>query len=198
MSVRLRLRRQGRKGRPFYHIVAADSRAPRDGKFLEKVGSYNPTANPAVIEVDHALVIKWLQNGAQPTNTVSSILRYTGVNLKYALIKQGKSEEEINRIFDRWMNEKLEKIQAKKDGISAAEAAALEAALAQENVVRLARAEAIAAKNAPPVVEAPVVEEATEEAPAEEVAAEAPAEEAPVAEAPAAEAPAAEEAPKGE
>ncbi len=194
MSVRLRLRRQGRKGRPFYHIVAADSRAPRDGKFLEKVGSYNPTANPAVIEVDHALVIKWLKNGAQPTNTVSAILRYTGVNLKYALIKQGKSEDEINRIFDRWMDEKLAKIQAKKDSISAEEAKALEEALAKENVVRQARAEAIAAKNAPPVEETPEAEEATEEAPAE-AAAEAPAAEA---EAPAAEAPAAEEAPKGE
>ena len=114
MSVRLRLRRQGRKGHPFYHIVAADARVARDGKFLEKVGSYNPTANPAVIEVDHDKAIKWLQNGAQPTNTVKAILRYTGVNLKYALIKQGKSQEDIDRIFTRWMNEKLAKIDAKK------------------------------------------------------------------------------------
>lgn len=170
MSVRLRLRRQGRKGRPFYHIVASDSRAPRDGKFLEKVGTYNPTANPAVIEVDHDLAIKWLRNGAQPTNTVSAILRYTGVNLKYALIKQGKSDEEVTRIFDRWMKEKLAKIQAKKDGISAAEAKALQDALAKEEAVRVARAEAIAAKNAPPVEAAPAAEEA--EAPAEEEATE--------------------------
>ena len=83
MPVKLRLRRQGRKGRPYYHIVAADSRSSRDGKFLERVGSYNPVADPAEINVDHELALKWLQNGAQPTDTVRAILRYTGVNLKF-------------------------------------------------------------------------------------------------------------------
>jgi small subunit ribosomal protein S16 len=169
MSVRLRLRRQGRKGRPFYHIVAADSRSARDGKFLEKVGTYNPTANPAVIEVDHDLAIKWLKNGAQPSTTVQAILRYTGVNLKYALIKQGKSEAEVNRIFDRWMSEKLAKIQAKKDNISSGKAKAIEAALAKEAEVRAAKEAAIVAKNTPPAEEAPAAEEAAEEV-AEEAA----------------------------
>ena len=158
MSVRLRLRRQGRKGHPFYHIVAADSRVARDGKFLEKVGSYNPTANPAVIEVDHDKAIKWLQNGAQPTNTVKAILRYTGVNLKYALIKQGKSQEAIDRIFTRWMNEKLAKIEAKKDRISDEKANALKKALAHEADVKAAKEAAIIAKNTP-APEAPAAEE---------------------------------------
>ncbi|MBK9448666.1 MAG: 30S ribosomal protein S16 [Bacteroidetes bacterium] len=168
MSVRLRLRRQGRKGHPFYHIVAADARVARDGKFLEKVGSYNPTANPAVIEVDHDKAIKWLQNGAQPTNTVKAILRYTGVNLKYALIKQGKSQEDIDRIFTRWMNEKLAKIDAKKDRISEEKANALKKALAHEADVKAAKEAAIIAKNTPPAPEAP---EAPEEPAAEEEAA---------------------------
>jgi small subunit ribosomal protein S16 len=162
MSVRLRLRRQGRKGHPYYHIVAADARVSRDGKFLEKVGSYNPTANPAVIEVDHDKAIKWLKNGAQPTNTVRAILRYTGVNLKYALIKQGKSQEDIDRIFNRWMTEKLAKIEAKKDRISTEKARALNKAMAHEAEVKAAREAAIAAKNTPPPAEEPAAEASAE------------------------------------
>jgi small subunit ribosomal protein S16 len=158
MSVRLRLRRQGRKGQPFYHIVAADGRVARDGKFLEKVGTYNPIANPAVIEVDHDKAIKWLKNGAQPTNTVKAILRYTGVNLKYALIKQGKDEATVDLIFNRWMNEKLAKIDAKKDRISAAKAKAIQDALKHEGDVKAAKEAAIIAKNTPP----PAVEAAAE------------------------------------
>lgn len=177
MPVKLRLRRQGRKGRPYYHIVAADSRSPRDGKFLEKVGSYNPVTNPAEIQVDHDVAIKWLQNGAQPTETVKAILRYTGVNLKYALIKQGKSEEEVERIYSKWVADKQARIQSKKDNLSAAAIAKAEAAAKAEAKKREERAAAIAAKNAPPVEE--VAEEAAEEAPAAEAeAAEAPAAEA--------------------
>jgi small subunit ribosomal protein S16 len=170
MSVRLRLRRQGRKGQPFYHIVAADARVARDGKFLEKVGSYNPTANPAVIEVDHDKAIKWLKNGAQPTNTVKAILRYTGVNLKYALIKQGKDAAEVDRIFTRWINEKLSNIEAKKDRISAAKAKAIHEALKHEGEVKAAKEAAIIAKNTPPPAEAPA--EAEAEGAGEESAAE--------------------------
>jgi small subunit ribosomal protein S16 len=168
MSVRLRLRRQGRKGHPYYHIVAADARVSRDGKFLEKVGTYNPTANPAVIEVDHDKAIKWLKNGAQPTNTVKAILRYTGVNLKYALIKQGKSPEEQDRIFTRWMNEKIAKIEAKKDRISEEKARALNKALAHEAEVKAAKEAAIVAKNTPPQDEPAAEPVAEAEAPAAE------------------------------
>jgi small subunit ribosomal protein S16 len=159
MSVRLRLRRQGRKGQPFYHIVAADARVARDGKFLEKVGTYNPTANPAVIEVDHDKAIKWLKNGAQPTETVKAILRYTGVNLKYALIKQGKDDATVDMIFTRWMTEKLEKIEAKKDRISAAKAKAIHDALKHEAEVKAAKEAAIIAKNTPPPAEPAAAEE---------------------------------------
>jgi small subunit ribosomal protein S16 len=158
MSVSLRLRRQGRKGQPFYHIVAVDGRVARDGKFLEKVGTYNPTANPAVIEVDHDKAITWLKNGAQPTNTVKAILRYTGVNLKYALIKQGKSPEDVDRIFTRWMNEKLANIEAKKDRISTAKADAVRDALKHEATVKAAKEAAIIAKNTPPPAEEPAAE----------------------------------------
>jgi small subunit ribosomal protein S16 len=204
MPVRLRLRRLGRKGRPYYHIVAADSRARRDGRYLEKVGTYNPIADPAEITVDHDLAIKWLKNGAQPSNTVKAILRYTGVNLKYALIKQGKTEEEIERIYGKWLEEKEAKISAKKENLRETEKARKANALKHESEVRAAKAAEIAKKRG---VEEPAAEEGegaaeeSAEAPAAENA-EAPVaeatEEAPAAEeeAPAAEAPAEEE--KGE
>lgn len=168
MPVKLRLRRQGRKGVPYYHIVAADSRTPRDGKFLEKVGSYNPISNPAEINVDHDLAIKWLKNGAQPTKTVRSILRYSGVTMRYALIVQGKSQEEIDRIYGKWEEEKKAKIDGKKTRLKTAAEKAKEVALAHESTVREKRAAAIVAKNTPapaPVAEAPEVEA---EAPANE------------------------------
>ena len=163
MPVKLRLRRQGRKGVPYYHIVAADSRTPRDGKFLEKVGSYNPISNPAEINVDHDLAIKWLKNGAQPTKTVRSILRYSGVTMRYALIVQGKSQEEIDRIYGKWEADKKAKIDGKKSSLKSAAEKAKEAALAHEGTVREKRAAAIQAKNTPapaPVAEAEVEAEA--------------------------------------
>lgn len=197
MSVRLRLRRLGRKGRPYYHIVAADARARRDGRYLEKIGTYDPVANPAAIIVDHEATIKWLQNGAQPSNTVKAILRYTGVNLKFALIKQGKSEEEIERIFGKWQEEKEAKISSKKDNLREESRSKKADALKAEAAVRANKAAAIAKKNQveEPVVEAPAEEAA--EAPAAE--AEAPAAEAVEAPAAEAEAPAVEaEAPAAE
>jgi len=153
MPVKLRLARHGRKGRPFYYIVAADSRSPRDGKFLEKIGTYNPVSDPAQIDVNHDAALKWLQHGAQPTDTVRNILRYAGVNLKFALIKQGKSEEEIDRIYGNWRAEKDAKIDAKKRGITEAQAKAEAEALERERKLKEDRAAAIAAKNAPPVEE---------------------------------------------
>lgn len=166
MSVKLRLRRQGRKGVPYYHIVAADSRTTRDGKFLEKVGTYNPISNPAIIDVDIDIAIKWLRNGAQPTNTVRAILRYTGATLKYALTVQGKSQEEIDRIFDKWKAEKVAKVDAKIGGIaSSAQKNALDK-LAAETKVREKRAAAIVAKNTPAPAPAPepvAAEEAADE-----------------------------------
>ena len=90
MAVKLRLKRMGSKQKPFYRIVAADSRCPRDGRFIEKVGTYNPVKNPAVITVDEEKAIKWLNNGAVPTDTVKNILSKAGVMKKFAEEKQGK------------------------------------------------------------------------------------------------------------
>jgi len=171
MPVRLRLARHGRKGQPFYYIVAADSRAPRDGKYLQKIGTYNPMPDPAVIKVDHDAAIKWLKNGAQPSDTVRSILRYTGINLKFALIKQGKDPEQVEAIYSRWLAEKEAKISGKKERISAEAAKRAADALAQEAKLKEEKAAAIAAKNAPPVEETP-----EEEAPAAAAEGEAPAE----------------------
>lgn len=170
MAVKLRLRRLGSKGAPYYHIVAADSRSARDGKFLEQIGSYDPTRNPAVIDVNHDSAIKWLKNGAQPTETVSAILRYTGVNLKYALMKQGKDAETVEKMFTDWMQKKADKIQAKKDRLATEKTSTAASRLEHESKVRAAKAAAILAKNTPPpVTEVPVAEAAEEapEAPAE-------------------------------
>lgn len=102
MPVRLRLRRQGRGKSPHYAIVAADSRSPRDGRFIEKVGFYNPVKSPAELFIDHELALKWLGYGAQPTDTVNGLLRHSGITLKFALRKQGKSEDVQKSIFEGW------------------------------------------------------------------------------------------------
>lgn len=187
MPVKLRLRRQGRRKAPHYAIVAADSRSPRDGRYIEKVGFYNPIAQPAHVHIDQDLVIKWMKNGAQPTGTVRDILRHTGTTLKYALVKQGKSEEQVAAIYDRWLEEKRKKRKKKMILVDAAGNPLEE--------VPTAAAAAPAATPAEPAMDAPADDAAdTAEATAEEVAAEAPAEEAPAAEAAAEETPAAEAA----
>ena len=163
MPVRLRLRRLGRKGVPYYHIVAADARAPRDGKFIEKVGSYDPTQNPAAITLDDEKALKWLKNGAQPTDTVRAIFRYKGINLRHALYKQGKDPETIAEIYGKWKAEKEAAIKGKKEDLEAAKAADRAQRLEAERKVKEARAAAIAARNAPPVEETPEEEAATEE-----------------------------------
>lgn len=113
MAVKLRLRRQGRSKAAQYSIVAADARAPRDGKFIEKVGFYNPKKEPAELYLNEEIALKWLSRGAQPTDTVKSLFRHAGINLRFALIKQGKSEEEQKRIYDRWWSENGKNKQAK-------------------------------------------------------------------------------------
>jgi len=124
MPVKLRLARHGRKKFAFYHIVAADGRAPRDGKFIEKLGIYNPNTNPATIELDFDKSLDWLEKGAQPTETVRAILSYKGVlmkrHLKTGVRKGAFSEEEAEKRFAAWLKEKEAKIQAKKDGLDRA------------------------------------------------------------------------------
>jgi small subunit ribosomal protein S16 len=191
MPTKIRLQRHGRKGYAFFHIVAADSRAPRDGKFIEKLGVYNPNTNPATIDIDFDSAVKWLENGAQPTDTCRAILSYKGVLYKKHLqggVKKGAfSQEEADARFDKWMNDKTSRIQQGADSIVKAQEKAKADALKAEVAKNEEMAAKVAAKNSPLAEE---VEATAEAAEGEEVAAEA-AEEAPVAEA---EAPAAEEA----
>ena len=170
MSVKIRLQRHGKKGKPFYWIVAADARAKRDGKYLEKLGTYNPNVNPAEINLDIDLAVAWLQNGAQPTDTAKNILSYKGAMLKNHLVggirKGALTQEQADAKFAAWLEEKAAKISDKEAGLSKAQSEAKAAALAAEKAVNEARIEA-----AKPVVEEVVVEEAVAEAEAEAEAA---------------------------
>ncbi|MDO5656223.1 MAG: 30S ribosomal protein S16 [Flavobacteriaceae bacterium] len=122
MAVKIRLQRHGRKGRPFYHIVIADSKVKRDGKFIERIGSYNPITNPATIDLDVDKAVDWLQKGAQPTNTVRNILSYKGALLKKHLMggvaKGAFDEAEAEKRFNEWLEGKEKQISDKKSGLS--------------------------------------------------------------------------------
>ena len=160
MSVKIRLQRHGKKGKPFYWIVAADARAKRDGKYLEKLGTYNPNVNPAVIDLNIDKAVEWLQNGAQPTDTAKNILSYKGAMLKNHLVggirKGALTQEQADAKFAAWIEEKAAKISDKEAGLSKAQSEAKAKALAAEKAVNEARIEA-----AKPVVEE-VVEEVAE------------------------------------
>ena len=163
MPVKIRLQRHGKKGKPYYWIVAADSRSKRDGKYLEKLGAYNPNTNPATIELDVNGAVQWLQNGAQPTDTAKAILSYKGAMLKNHLsggVRKGAlTEEQAEAKFNAWLEEKSSKVQAKEEGLSKVEADAKAKALEAEKAVNEARIAAAA-----PVVEEVVAEDvATEE-----------------------------------
>lgn len=158
MPVKIRLQRHGKKGKPFYWVVAADARAKRDGKFLEKLGIYNPNTNPATIELNVDSSVTWLNNGAQPTETARRILSYKGVLLKHHLMggvrKGALTEEQAEEKFNAWLAEKDAIVQAKKDGLSKEQADARAAALAAEKEVN-AKREAAAAMPEEEVVETP-------------------------------------------
>lgn len=163
MPVKIRLQRHGKKGKPFFWIVAADARSKRDGKYLEKLGTYNPNTNPATINLDVDGSVKWLENGAQPTDTARALLGYTGVLLKKHLkggVKKGAfTEEQAEDKFNAWLEEKAAKINAKATGLQSDKDAASAKALEAEKAVNEARI----------VANAPVVEEAAQE-PATETA----------------------------
>ena len=172
MPVKIRLQRHGKKGKPFYWVVAADARAKRDGRYLEKLGTYNPNSNPATvdIQIDHA--VSWLEKGAQPTDTARTLLSYKGVMLKHHLnggVRKGAlTQEEADKKLAAWLEEKDAKIQAKKDGLTQADADTKAKRLADEKAVsdkRLADAAALEA-------EAEAAEAAATAAAAEEAAAE--------------------------
>ena len=203
MSVKIRLARRGRKKQAIYDVVVADARAPRDGRFIEKLGTYNPNTNPASININNERALTWLLNGAQPTDTVKAMLSYRGVMLKKHLqigvLKGAISQEQADAKFNAWLSEKDTKIEGKKDQLAAAKADARKAALAAETAKNQARIDAIKAREAAAIAAAePAVEEVEETATAVEApVAEAPVveEEAPAADAPVVETPAAEEAP---
>jgi len=195
MAVKIRLAKKGRKKLAYYHIVVADSRSPRDGRYIEKIGSYNPVTNPATIELDFGKALGWLQNGAQPTETCRAILSYKGVMLKKHLlegVKKGAFDEaEAERRFNEWLKQNEEKIDSKKSKLEKsaddskknrieAEKKINEARAAElaKKIAQLVAKEAAADKETPAEVEAPADETPATPA-AEETSPEAVAEEKP-------------------
>ena len=177
MATKIRLQRHGRKNYAFYQIVIADSKAPRDGKFIERIGSYNPNTNPATINLDFERALYWVQTGAQPTDTTRNILSEEGVYMmKHLLggVKKGAfTMEECQAKFEAWSKAKNATVEATKAKLSDAKIADLKARMEAEKAVNAAKAEAVAAKKAEQAAAeaaANATEEATEEAPAAESA----------------------------
>ena len=204
MSVKIRLQRHGKKQKPFYWIVAADARSKRDGRYLEKLGTYNPNTNPATIDLNLDQAVQWLHNGAQPTDTARAILSYKGALMKHHLdggVRKGAlTQEQADAKLAKWLEEKAGKVDIKKEGLSKAQEAAKAKALKAEKAanekraaaaVEAAKVEEVAEEVAVEEVEAPeaVTEVAVEESAAEVATEEVVAEDAPVVE----EAPATEE-----
>ena len=152
MAVKIRLARKGRKKLAFYHIVVADSRSPRDGRYIEKIGSYNPVTNPATIELDFDKALGWLQNGALPTDTCRAILSYKGVMLKKHLlegVKKGAFDEaEATKRFEEWVKQNEAKIEAKKSGLEKSKDDELGSRLAEEKRINEARTARLAKRKA--------------------------------------------------
>jgi small subunit ribosomal protein S16 len=192
MSVKIRLQRHGKKGKPFYWVVAADARSKRDGRYLEKIGTYNPNTNPATVELNLESAVQWLHNGAQPTDTARAILSYKGALLKHHLdggVRKGAlTQEQADAKLAAWLEAKSGKVDAKKDGLSKKQAEAKAKALKAETVANEKRANA--ALEAAKAAEAPEVTEEVAVETTEEVVAEVAVEETPAVE----EAPATEEA----
>ncbi|NNF01342.1 MAG: 30S ribosomal protein S16 [Bacteroidia bacterium] len=203
MSTKIRLQRHGKKGSPYFHIVVADSRAKRDGKYIERIGSYNPNVNPALIELDNDKALDWLDKGAQPSDTARAILSYRGVMYRKHLMrgvrKGALTEEQAQEKYEAWLSEKTQKIADKTTKIQSDVQSARTKALEAESAVKEERAKKIMAKQSALAGEAAAAEEgatdaptAEGDAPAEataEASADAPAEQA---EAPSAETPAAQ------
>ena len=180
MSVKIRLQRHGKKGKPFYHIVVADSRSRRDGRFIEKLGTYNPITNPATIELNVDSAVQWLNNGAQPTDTARAILSYKGAlykkHLQGGVAKGAFDEAEAEKRFNAWLEGKEKAVAGKVEGLATAKADAKKAALDAETKKNQERvdaqnallAEAKAAEEAANAPAEEVVAETTEETPAAE------------------------------
>lgn len=189
MPVKIRLQRQGKKHNAFYHIVVADSRAPRDGKFIEKLGTYNPNSNPALVEINTDRALSWLFNGAQPTDTTRTILSHKGVmykkHLQVGVQKGSITQEQADAKFAAWLEAKNEKNQQAVSNLAKNKAESIQSRLAEEAKIKEAKAKALAEKKSAlaaeaaqaaaaatqvetPVAEAPAAEEGEAEAPAAE------------------------------
>jgi small subunit ribosomal protein S16 len=175
MAVKIRLARRGRKKKAIYDIVVADARAPRDGRFIEKLGIYNPGTNPASIVLESDKAVDWLLKGAQPTDTARSILQHEGVllrkHLQVGVLKGAISQEVADSRFEEWKGSKTDRKATAADTLAQQKDADKKAKLDAERKVSDTRAEAIAKKNAPPVEEAPAIEEVVEETATAETAA---------------------------
>jgi small subunit ribosomal protein S16 len=165
MATKIRLQRFGKKGKPIYHIVAADSRSKRDGRSIERIGSYDPNISPAKIDINHDRALYWVQVGAVPTDTVRTILSYTGVMMKKHLLdgvkKGAHTEEQAIEKHHAWLEAKAKKIGEATSAIQKTKADAATKALEAEKLIRANREAEIKAKNTPVVEEAPVVEESS-------------------------------------
>lgn len=162
MAVKIRLQRHGKKDSAFFHVVVADGRAPRDGAFIEKLGVYNPNTNPATIDINFDNTLKWLQNGAVPTDTCRAILSYKGVLMKKHLLdgvrKGALTEAQVEQKFSKWLSEKESKIVNKKDNLASDKKKAVAEKLKAEAAVKDAKAAKIAAKVVPATEESPAAE----------------------------------------
>ena len=179
MATKIRLQRFGKKSKPFYHVVVADARSPRDGKFIERLGSYNPNTNPATIEINFDKTLDWVNKGAQPTDTVRAILSYKGILYKKHLeggVKKGAlTAEQADAKFAEWLQSKESKIEGKKDSLTKSKDEVKKAALAAEAKKKEDMAAAIVAKNTPPAEEVADEEVVAETETSEDAAPEAPA-----------------------
>ena len=173
MPTKIRLQRHGKKGSAFFHIVIADGRAPRDGKFIEKLGTYNPTTNPATIDINLDRALHWLQTGAQPTDTCRAILGYRGVlyknHLQKGVSKGALTQEQADAKYENWLADKGNKISSKIETLTKTQSESEKQRFAAEAASKEAKAAKIAAKNTPPpaeeaAAEAPAAEEGSTEA----------------------------------
>ena len=176
MPVKIRLQRHGKKGKPFYWVVAADARSKRDGKYLEKIGTYNPNTNPATIDLNLESAVQWLHNGAQPTDTARAILSYKGALLKHHLdggIRKGAlTQEQADAKLTSWLDEKAGKVDAKKLGLTKEQADAKSKAFKAEQAVNAKRLASAAQAEADLIAANAPVEEVEEEVVAEDTVAE--------------------------
>ncbi|HYG20716.1 MAG TPA: 30S ribosomal protein S16 [Ohtaekwangia sp.] len=183
--VKIRLARRGRTKLATYDVVVADARAPRDGRFIEKLGTYNPLSNPATININDDRAFHWVMNGAQPTDTVKAMLSYRGIlmkkHLQIGVLKGALTQEQADAKLADWLKGKEEKIKSKTDKLSQSKQADLKARKEAETKIKEARAEAIRKKAE---VAAQAAEAAPEAAAAEGETAPAEGEAAPAAEAP--------------